>query len=92
MSASSKGQLINHFNKLLRDGLVRIFDKKTLEEMRAFIWSNEAKQQGAGAPRGFHDDDVISTMLAYWDFHPQKIEELHFAQEKKVVKKKFQYA
>lgn len=71
-SWESKSQLINHFQRLLRNRQVHIYDKKTIDEMKSFMWSNEATQQGAGAARGFHDDDIMSTLLAYWDFTPEK--------------------
>lgn len=91
MSHASKGQLITHFQNLLREGLVRIYDKKTVEEMKTFLWSDEARQQGAGAAKGFHDDDLISTMLAYWEFMPKKLEEIALSQKKAKSKKTFQY-
>ena len=82
MSWESKGQLIDHFQKLLRNNVPKILDRKTIEEMKVFQWSDEATQQGAGASRGFHDDDIISTLLAYWDFLPQKQEQILFNQTK----------
>jgi len=93
MSPSSKQQLITHFNQLLREHIPKIFDTKTVEEMKVFLWTNEAREQGAGAARGFHDDDVISTMLAFWEFHPRKVAEIQFAQQaKQAPLKKFQYS
>ena len=74
-SWETKSQLINHFQRLLRNRQVRIFDQKTIDEMKSFMWSNEATMQGAGAARGFHDDDIMSTLLAYWDFDPDKVVE-----------------
>lgn len=91
MSYDSKQQLIAHFQGLLRDKKPKIYDKKTIEEMKVFCWSNEATQSGAGAPRGFHDDDVISTLLAYWEFNPQKIQETLVARAMPRSRKKFQY-
>lgn len=90
-SWDSKQQLITHFQHLLRDGKPKVYDKKTIEEMKVFSWSNEATQQGAGAPRGFHDDDVMSTLLAYWEFNPNKIEEEYVAKTRPVAKRSFQY-
>ena len=92
MTWDSKQQLITHFQGLLRDKIPKIYDVKTHEEMKQFVWSNEADQSGAGAARGFHDDDIISTMLAYFDFSPKKVEELRVSQTKPVVRKKFQYS
>lgn len=74
MTWDSKAQLIDHFQKLLRNKQVIIYDYKTIEEMKSFMWMNDATHQGAGAARGFHDDDIISTLLAFWEFDPQRIE------------------
>jgi hypothetical protein len=90
-SWDSKQQLINHFQVLLRGKIPKIYDKKTVEEMKSFMWSNEATHQGAGAAKGFHDDDVMSTLLAFWEFNPQKIEEIRVAQTRPIIKKVFQY-
>lgn len=91
MSWESKQQLIQHFQSLLRERKVHIYDKKTLDEMYSFVWSDDANQSGAGASRGFHDDDVISTLLAYWEFDPVKIVQRQVAKSKPYFKKRFQY-
>jgi hypothetical protein len=91
MSWDTKSQLITHFQTLLRAGIPKIYDPKTTEELKTFLWSDEARQEGAGAAKGFHDDDVISTMLAFWEFHPKKIEELRVSQTRPRHKKSFQY-
>lgn len=94
-SPDTKSQLINHFKNLLRDKSIKIYDKNTVEEMKSFMWSDEARKSGAGAARGFHDDDVMSTMLACWDFYPDKAEADEIQQyappPKKTVKRRFQY-
>ena len=91
-SSDTKAQLIAHFQKLLRDKVPKIYDMKTVEEMKSFMWSDAARQQGAGAAPGFHDDDVMSTMLAFWDFDPQRIEEVQVARTKPATRKRFQYS
>lgn len=91
MSWESKSKLINHFKSLLIGKVPKIYDKKTIEEFKVFLWNNEASQQGAGAARGFHDDDVISTLLAFWDWTPQKSEDIFFAKTKPIFKKHFRY-
>ncbi len=91
MSYESKQQLIAHFQTLLRDRQVKIFDRKTIEEFKTFLWNDEASQSGAGAARGFHDDEVMSTLLAYWEFNPKKMESAMVAKTKPKVVKKFQY-
>ena len=88
---SSKQALITHFQQLLRTKVPKIYDKKTIEEMKTFAYSDQATMQGAGAVRGFHDDDVISTMLAYWEFNPQRVEEVQVAKTRLIPKRKFQY-
>lgn len=90
-SWDSKQQLINHFQLLLRAGIPKIYDISTVEEMKQFVWNDDATQQGAGAARGFHDDDIMSTLLAYWEFNPVKVEESYVAQTRPQTKRKFQY-
>lgn len=91
MSWDSKQQLIAHFAKLLRERRVKLYDKKTVEEMKVFVWSDDANQSGAGASSGFHDDDIISTMLAYFEFDPKRIEQQMVARTRAPSKKTFQY-
>jgi len=91
MTSSSKHELISHFNRLLRDKAIKIFDPKTTEEMHSFMWSNEATQQGAGAARGFHDDDIMSTLLAYWEFNPKREIEIEARKVTPQVNRRFQY-
>ena len=94
-SPDTKSQLINHFKRLLKDKDVKIYDTNTIEEMKSFMWSDQAKQAGDGAARGFHDDDVMSTMLACWDFYPMKAEEdeiRRYVPPPRPSRKRFQYA
>lgn len=62
----TKKLLISNFQNLLRQNFPQIYDRNTIEEMKTFVWSDEPKQKGAGAQKGFHDDDLISTMLGFW--------------------------
>jgi hypothetical protein len=91
MSWDSKSSLIDHFQKLLRNKQVRIYDAKTIEEMKSFMWSNQASHQGASAAHGFHDDDIISTLLAYWEFSPERVIEIRAAKATTPTKRRFQY-
>lgn len=90
-SHQSKQALIAHFIDLLRQGFCDIQDDKTIQEMKTFIWSDEARQQGAGAQRGFHDDDIMSTMLAYWNLSPKRVDILKAKRSKEYNKREFQY-
>ncbi len=90
-SWDSKQQLIVHFQQLLRDKSIKIFDHKTIEEMKSFMWSNEATHQGAGAARGFHDDDIMSTLLAYWEFSPSKAIQREIVRQMPQVRRRPQY-
>lgn len=90
-SWESKSQLIQHFQNLLREQRVKIYDKKTIEEMKTFLWNDDATQQGAGAARGFHDDDVMSTLLGFWGFSPAKTELKRANKLMPPRKKSFQY-
>jgi hypothetical protein len=63
---ATKGVLINKFLELLRLGIVNIPDKETVEEMKTFVWTDEARMQGAGAQNNYHDDKIMATMLSYY--------------------------
>ncbi len=91
MSWETKAQLIEHFQHLLRNKVVRVCVRKTIEEMKTFLWVDAATEQGAGASRGFHDDNIISTLLAFWDWNPKKTEDRILALTKEKTVKKFQY-
>lgn len=91
-SWQSKQQLIQHFQNLLRENIPRIFDRTTIEQMKTFLWNDDANQMGAGAARGFHDDDVMSTLLAYWEFHPEKTQTIQITKLMPTKKRSFQYA
>ena len=69
----------------------KIYDRKTIEEMKSFVWSDEASRQGASASPGFHDDDVMSTLLAFWEFTPKRVEEIKVARSIPHSKKRPQY-
>lgn len=90
-SWDSKQQLIQHFQNLLRSRVVKIYDRATVEEMKQFVWNDDATQQGAGAARGFHDDNIMSTLLAYWEWTPKRAEEVFVAKTRPRFVKKFQY-
>lgn len=90
-SYASKQAIIAHFQDLLRVRIPKIHDRKTIEEMKVFVWNDEATKQGAGASRGFHDDDIMSTLLAFWEFRPKKIENLMVAKTRPLTKRMFQY-
>lgn len=66
----SKQLLIENMILLLSKKSVKIRDRRTLEEVKTFIWTNEAQQKGAGAQRGYHDDSIMALMLAMWGMKP----------------------
>ena len=69
----TKRVLISNFQKLLEKNPIIIYDKKTVDEFKVFIWTDSVRQRGAGAEIGFHDDNVISILLAFWDFPIKKL-------------------
>lgn len=91
MTSDTKAQLIQHFQGLLRAHKVKIYDPKTTEEMKTFLWSDEASMQGAGAAKGFHDDDVMSTLLAYFEFNPIRTEFIEARKATPPPIRRFQY-
>ena len=62
----TKPLLISRFQERLRLQDPKIYTKETIEQFKSFVWTDETKKQGAGATRGFHDDRVIATLLAFW--------------------------
>jgi hypothetical protein len=91
----TKKLLIDKFILLLKSKYVKIRDKATLEEMKVFIYSDEANQKGAGAQRGYHDDRIMSLMMAYLNIKPKTQEEKRLNQllreKEKSNPKKYQY-
>lgn len=66
----TKRMLIDNMLDLLRRKLVRIYDRRITREMETFIWSDQARQKGAGASNGEHDDLIMATMLAFHGVKP----------------------
>lgn len=69
---ASKPLLVGNFQELLNKKFIKLRDGQTVEEMKTFVYSPEAQKRGMGAERGFHDDSLIATMLAYWDVKAEK--------------------
>jgi hypothetical protein len=90
-SWSSKQALITHFQDLLRNNYPKLSDRKIIEEMNSFVWSDEASRQGAGAARSFHDDMLIATMLAFWELKPIRVEQIMINQAQPSRKRVFGY-
>ena len=89
---STKRMLISNFQDLMKKGFPKIYDQKTIEEFNTFVWSDEARQQGAGAQRGFHDDRVMSALLAFWEMSEERTEQFEVQKAMpKITKKTFQY-
>lgn len=63
---ATKTQLIEHYRKQLQKGFAKVSDRETVDEFQVFTYSNTASSQGASAPHGYHDDNVMATLLAFW--------------------------
>lgn len=63
----SKPLLVNRFQELLRKVDPKIRTAETVEEFKTFIYSDEARKSGMGAKSGFHDDRIISCLLAFFE-------------------------
>jgi hypothetical protein len=63
---ANKPLLFDNYLRLLRENRIRINDERILDEMKTFVWSDEAKTKGLGAETGFHDDMVMAAALAFW--------------------------
>ena len=86
-SYQSKQALLTHFISLLRRRAPKIYDEQTIEEMKTYVWTDEVKHKGAGAQRSYHDDDVMSTLLGYWEMDPRKFDFLNYEPQKIKPKK-----
>ena len=65
---STKKLIINRCKEIMRSATpVKIRTKETVEEMKTFIWSGESRKSGAGAKYGFHDDRLMSLLLALFE-------------------------
>lgn len=67
MTAASKQLVISYFSDLMRLRKPRVYTKETVEELKTFVYTDNAKKKGAGAQQGFHDDKIIGTLLAAFD-------------------------
>ena len=74
-SYASKTRLIENMKMLFNKHFAKITDADTVEEMKTFIYSDEANMKGAGAQQGYHDDQIMATMLAYWNVQPRTLQE-----------------
>lgn len=60
-NSKSKPMIVDELRAAFRDGIVRVNDRQTLEEMRAFIVTEEGKLE---AEPGQHDDTVMALAIA----------------------------
>jgi hypothetical protein len=90
-SHATKTQLVENMKSLLAKHFPKIRDAVTVEEMKTFIYTDEAQQKGAGAQNGYHDDQVMAMMLAYWNVkaityrEASLIDRLNGQKKKKVI-------
>jgi hypothetical protein len=87
----TKRMLISNFQDLMKRGFPQVYDQKTIEEFGTFVWADEARLQGAGAQRGFHDDRVMATLLAFWEMSAKRTELLQVKEIREPRKKVFGY-
>lgn len=60
---------------LLQKHFPKIYDEEVVGEMNKFIYSDQAQMLGAGAQSGYHDDQIMATMLAFWNVAPITLRE-----------------
>lgn len=66
-SFKTKTLLIENMKKLFQANFPKLFDGNIVEELKTYIYTNSASEQGAGAQSGYHDDLIMATMFAFWD-------------------------
>lgn len=63
---ATKTLLIENMKSLFASGFPKIYDEDTVNQINKFIYTDTAQEKGAGAQKGYHDDDVMALLLAYW--------------------------
>jgi hypothetical protein len=63
----SKRALISRFQELCRKRNPKVHTRETLAEFRSFIYNDEPRKNGAGAKTGFHDDRIMSLLIAFFE-------------------------
>jgi hypothetical protein len=85
---ATKLQLIENMRDLFHKKFPKLRDAETVEEMKTFIFTDEASQKGAGAQDGYHDDQLMSTLLAYWNVKAPTVRESSLLDRLKTQNKK----
>jgi len=62
----TKPLMIDDLNKALRDDIITIHSKETLDEMLTFIYSDSGDMQPT--TRSYHDDTIFATAVAFQGF------------------------
>lgn len=75
---ATKKLLIEHYNELLQNHFPKIRDVNTHEEFKTFVYTDEVRLKGAGAQPGYHDDQVMATLLAFWGVKSSFIQKKDF--------------
>lgn len=71
MTRGTKPLLVSRFQELLRLAVPKVYSR-TIEQFKTFVHSDESKVYGMGAEVGFHDDRLISLLLAFWEKKPAR--------------------
>jgi len=72
----TKPLLISNFQERLRKQKPRVRTKETIAEYKTFIYTGNTKKSGMGAKERFHDDRIISQLLAFFtpgEIHDAKV-------------------
>lgn len=78
---ANKALLIENMKTLFQANFPKLSDHALVEELKTFIYTNTALEQGAGAQNSYHDDLIMAMMLAYWDVPAQYVSEIDMRQE-----------
>ena len=84
---TSKPLLTTHFQELLRKRDPKVRTKETVEEFKTFIHTDDSKKSGMGAKYGFHDDRIMSLLLAFFQKgEVQPLQLLHKSKKSSTIK------
>lgn len=71
MTRGTKPLAVSRFQELLRLAIPKVYSR-TIEQFKTFVYTDESRKHGMGAQTGFHDDRLISLLLAFWEKKPAK--------------------
>jgi len=86
-TGNNKPMMVLDFQSALQLGVVKLTDKKTVDEFRKYQVVSAEKNTKYSAPKGHHDDRVMSTMIAWQCLKDVRMPLNEIEQERREFKK-----